>query len=166
MKKYIIPALSTNLLSLEHCKKVIVLDKKGKQGEQNHWYSLNVTSIFFAMKGYEKYNKISRTFIHFKLFSIRLVSKQNFNYKGKNSLYSNWTSIIKKSQSKQEWLAAEARIVNKLSLTTILKDWIAETKSCLPSVWNRNGEDIQCENGIRTVKRRAANLWFSVLQYN
>lgn len=80
------------------------------------------------MKGYEKFNKINRIFIHFKLFSIKLVSKQNFNYKDKNSLYSDWTTAIKKSQSKQEWLAAEARIVNKLPQTTTLKAWIAKTK--------------------------------------
>lgn len=80
------------------------------------------------MKGYEDFNKINKIRIHFKLFSIKLVSKQNFNYKDKNSLYSDWTSVIKKSQSKQEWLAAEERIVNKLPQTTTLKDWIAKTK--------------------------------------
>lgn len=80
------------------------------------------------MKGYEEFKKINRICIHFKLFSIKLVHKQNFNYKDKNSLYSDWTSMIKKCQSKQEWLAAEARIVNKLPQTTTLRDWIAKTK--------------------------------------
>lgn len=67
MKKCIVSALSTNFLPLE--KKGIVLDKKDKQGKQNHWYSLNAT--FFIMKGYEKSNKINRICIHFKLISIR-----------------------------------------------------------------------------------------------
>lgn len=40
MKKSIIPAMSTNLLSLQ---KKSSTNKKGKQGEQNHWYSLNIT---------------------------------------------------------------------------------------------------------------------------
>lgn len=36
MKKCVIPAVSTNLLSLEHRKKGIVLDRKGKEGQQDH----------------------------------------------------------------------------------------------------------------------------------
>lgn len=93
----------------------------------------------FVMKGYEKYNKINSICIHFKLFSIGLVSNKKFNYKDKKFLYGDWTSVIKKSQSKQEWFAAEARIANKLPQMTKLKEWIAETKE-MSSLWLKRCE--------------------------
>lgn len=160
MKKCVIPAVSTNLLSLEHRKKGIVLDRKGKEGKQDHWYSLNATSIFLSWKDMKSTTKL--TAFAFTSFSIGLVSNKKFNYKDKKFLYGDWTSVIKKSQSKQEWFAAEARIANKLPQMTKLKDELQRPKRCLPSDWkgvrNRNGEDVQCKNGIRRVKRMAANL--------